>query len=255
MNHFDDIVRELYNHVHVDTSHCLSEFIHSHKVVIFGVGKSFLAAKLSASLANSFGLKWYAVDAMTALHGDIGIVSPTDLIVLVSNSGETTEVLTISEILHNHTRIVMTRNCLSKLAQTADHCIHLPVRNEFSPFGYAPMFSSLLTVLFLNDIIVDIVNAKGLTEEAYTQNHPSGAIGELVRNKNDAWKVTARSNREQNELLPFNMQEARGGVEKDDDITLPSVRQRKRQKKKKTQTGELAFDICEGKSEIKGDTI
>lgn len=161
----------------------LSEICDPHqKVVFFALGKSFHAAKLAVSIANSFGLRWFVIDAANALHGDAGIVGPKDILFFLSNSGSTKEVIKVaSHILFNQNRkISITGNRTSSLAACCDINIELPVASEHSPFGHAPMTSSLFQILFLNELTSRIIRDYQVPASQYQQNHPAGSIGNAI---------------------------------------------------------------------------
>lgn len=152
----------------------------SPKVVFFGLGKSYLAIKTSVAIANSYGLRWYTLDAVSALHGDMGIVGPRDLLVMVSNSGETTEMVTLAHHFRENALISITGKHENPLQHLAMRNFVVPSCGEFSPFDKAPTYSSVAVQLVLNHAICLLVEEKGLSHEAYSNNHPGGVIGEAT---------------------------------------------------------------------------
>lgn len=151
------------------------------KVIVCGLGKSYHSAVLGCSIAQSFSLRWYPLHAGSALHGDVGIVGPRDIVLFVSNSGKTEEIVRVAEHLKGHKRIAVIGRSSSPLERICEKTVFLPVEFEYSPFGLAPMTSSVLQVMFLNQIVCEIVEGHHLPFEVYSNSHPSGTIGELAR--------------------------------------------------------------------------
>lgn len=162
----------------LDFNPLLRKFKSYNKVVFFGLGKSYLACKLSVAIANSYGLKWYLVSAASALHGDMGIVGPRDLVVLVSNSGETSELLALARHFNEHNTLSITSSERNSLADACEDNFVIPIESENSPFGQSPMYSSVAYAMVLNQLTSFIVFERGLSHEHYSNNHPSGTIGE-----------------------------------------------------------------------------
>lgn len=149
----------------------------SRKVVLTGLGKSFLVVQLAARIANSYGLKWYPLDAATAFHGDIGIISPRDTIIFVSKSGETREVVEIAKRTDNNRKISITfspRRNTSLASETIN--INSPI-NERAPHEHAPLTSSIAALCVLHEIIRKA--AAEAYSETYSANHSAGEIGRL----------------------------------------------------------------------------
>ena len=147
------------------------------KIVLMGAGKSYLAALVSTKIANSYGLKWYCIDAYNSLHGDLGIVSPHDLIVAISKSGETRELIQAIRLLDGNEVVSLTfsDNANNRLADLSSINLNIPV-DEQAPHDCAPLNSSVLTQVVLNEVIRRL--ASSVHEESYKNNHAGGAIGE-----------------------------------------------------------------------------
>lgn len=161
----------------------LTEICEPHeKLVFFALGKSYHAAKLAISIANSYGLRWYLVDAANASHGDMGIVGPKDILFFISNSGKTQEVLKVAShpLFNQNRKISITNDKSCPLAHACDINLELKVDAEYSPFGLAPMTSSVYQVLFINELVASIVETYHVSLQQYQQNHPAGSIGESI---------------------------------------------------------------------------
>lgn len=151
------------------------------KVIIIGTGKCFHVANLAAKMADSYGLKWFAIDSGHALHGDIGIISRKDLIIYLSKSGNTEETVSCAKYLgyglgySSNLSVTCTEgNRLQRLCAMNEV---INIKNELSVFGRAPMLSTLMMLIYLYDVINKVVKGAYKSETEYLDKHPAGAIG------------------------------------------------------------------------------
>lgn len=149
------------------------------KVVVLGVGKSGHIARKIASTLASTGTPAFFVHPSEASHGDLGMLSATDCLLLISHSGETPELLAL---LGGFRRlpsplIAMTGEPGSTLAQTAD--IHLDIGRlkEACPLGLAPTSSTTATLVLGDALAVALLRARGFTQEDFAKSHPGGRLG------------------------------------------------------------------------------
>mmetsp|Transcript_15883 Transcript_15883/g.21926 ORF Transcript_15883/g.21926 Transcript_15883/m.21926 type:complete len:324 (-) Transcript_15883:239-1210(-) len=151
-------------------------------VFFSGVGKSgFIAQKISMTLVST-GTKSVFLNPTDALHGDIGIVSEHDLLILLSKSGSTEELLKLipyakakgAKLVGIHSQ----KGC--KLALATDLNVHLPLLRELCPFDLAPVTSTAIQMLWGDTCAVAIMQAKNLTMDEYAMNHPAGRIGKRL---------------------------------------------------------------------------
>ena len=154
------------------------------RVVFCTMGKSAFACRKIVHTARSYGLQWYDLDVCHAFHGDAGIIKRGDLLVLVSKSGETKETIQVSEYFSDWEKIVVCSNAESTLSKTCSNNIIIPIKTEGSPFGYAPMISTVMYSLVLHGILTEVIESKECKVEEYARNHPSGKIGEMIKNDN-----------------------------------------------------------------------
>tara|TARA_R110001599_G_scaffold292803_6_gene496582 strand:+ start:1719 stop:2309 length:591 start_codon:yes stop_codon:yes gene_type:complete len=152
------------------------------RVVFCTMGKSAFACRKIVHTARSYGLQWYDLDVCHAFHGDAGIIKRGDLLVLVSKSGETKETVQVSEYFSDWEKIVVCSNTESTLSKTCNNNIIIPIKVEGSPFGYAPMISTVMYSLVLHGILTEVIKSKDCKVEEYARNHPSGKIGEMIKN-------------------------------------------------------------------------
>lgn len=149
------------------------------RVVVSGVGKSgHIGRKIAATLAST-GTPAFFVHAAEAAHGDLGMITKNDVVIAISNSGTTNELLTIIPILKREGTplIAMTSSPESALAQHADVHLDIGVRQEACPLGLAPTTSTTATLAMGDALAVACLDAKGFKAEDFARSHPGGALG------------------------------------------------------------------------------
>ena len=147
-----------------------------------GVGKSGIIAEKIAMTLISTGTRALYLPAINFLHGDIGGVCEGDVVVLLSKSGQTEELLElVPHLRRKKCRIVaIVSDAEGPLAKTADLCMVLPVEKELCPFDLAPTTSTAVQLLFGDLLAMAIMREKIFSLEDYARNHPSGAIGRKI---------------------------------------------------------------------------
>jgi arabinose-5-phosphate isomerase len=168
---------------HLDVSaseHLLQELFASQGVLFFtGVGKSgFIAQKIAATM-QSTGTKAFFLQPIDALHGDLGMVSNKDLVLILSKSGETEELLQLLPFIRNKGAkiVACTSNGNSRLAHGADRTIILPCIEELCPFNLAPTTSTVVQHLFGDALAIALMELRGFSLDQFAENHPGGLIG------------------------------------------------------------------------------
>jgi arabinose-5-phosphate isomerase len=152
------------------------------QVVLAGVGKSgFIARKIAATL-TSMGTRSVFLHPSDALHGDIGIVSAEDVVVLLSSSGETDEMIAMLPYLKHRTvpLIAIVGNLESTLARQADVALDASVDKEVCPLNLAPTTSTTVALALGDALAVTLMQIKGLTPEDFAVNHPAGQLGKRL---------------------------------------------------------------------------
>lgn len=149
------------------------------KVVVTGMGKSGLICRKIAATLASTGTPAFFLHSSDALHGDLGMVMKGDVILAVSNSGETEEILKIIPHFKRHAlkMIVMTGNPESTLAKAADVILDVSVREEACPMGLAPTASTTATLAMGDALAVVLLETKGFNQEDFAMRHPGGILG------------------------------------------------------------------------------
>ena len=152
------------------------------RVIVVGMGKSgHVGGKIAATLAST-GTPAFFVHPGEASHGDLGMITAEDVVIAVSYSGETDEVVTILPIIKRigATLISMTGKSASTLARAAD--VHLDVRvdEEACPLNLAPTASTTATLAMGDALAVALLETRGFTAEDFALSHPSGSLGKRL---------------------------------------------------------------------------
>jgi arabinose-5-phosphate isomerase len=149
------------------------------RVVAVGMGKSgHIARKIAATLAST-GTPAFYVHPGEASHGDLGMIIDADVVLALSNSGETDEVLTIVPVLRRqgNVLIAMTGRPHSTLARLADVHLDVSVPEEACPLGLAPTSSTSAALVMGDALAVALLDARGFTSEDFARSHPAGSLG------------------------------------------------------------------------------
>jgi arabinose-5-phosphate isomerase len=152
------------------------------RVIVTGMGKpGFIAQKISATLSSTGTPSLYLHPA-EALHGDLGRVTKDDLILALSNSGETEEMTKILPIIKKigATLVAMTGNVKSSLARNADHVINVSVKKEACSLGLAPTTSTTAMLAMGDALAVALLERKGFKEKDFAFYHPGGILGKRL---------------------------------------------------------------------------
>ncbi len=152
------------------------------KVVLTGVGKSGLVARKIAATMTSTGTVAIFLHPSDALHGDLGIVSSGDLVLVLSNSGETDELLAVLPYLkHRGVPVVaIVGNPASSLGRGADAVLDASVEQEACPFNLTPTTSTTVALAVGDALAITLMQAKGITQSDFAINHPSGRLGKRL---------------------------------------------------------------------------
>ncbi len=149
------------------------------RVVVSGIGKSgHIAHKLAATLAST-GTPAFFVHPAEASHGDLGMITPDDVVVMLSNSGETDELMLLTPHLKRQGAkiIALTGNEHSSLAQAADVHLDAAVDAEACPLGLAPTASTTATLALGDALALALLDARGFSVEDFARSHPGGPLG------------------------------------------------------------------------------
>jgi arabinose-5-phosphate isomerase len=153
-----------------------------HKIVVCGVGKSgSIGRKLVATL-NSTGATSVTLNAQDALHGDLGVLNDGDVVILLSYSGETRELVDLLPHLRREmvTLIGITGDLASVLARNSDIVLDVGVQREACPLGLAPTSSTTTMLVLCDALAMVLLNARGFREDDFARNHPGGSLGRAL---------------------------------------------------------------------------
>lgn len=163
------------------------------RVIVSGMGKSgHIGHKIAATLAST-GTPAFFVHAAEASHGDLGMITPKDAVMALSNSGETSELDDLIAYTRRHgiKLIAMTSNRGSTLGQAADLVLALPRAPEACPLGLAPTTSTTLMITLGDALAVTLLERRGFTSEDYKTFHPGGKLGRKLLKVSDVMHTGA----------------------------------------------------------------
>lgn len=151
-------------------------------VYLTGMGKSGIMATNIARMLVSIGLRSMSLSSVDALHGDVGVLRQNDILIMMSRSGQTSELINLIPAIRNKKTylVAIVSNPQGLIAKQADLFIHLPLQKELCPFDLAPTTSSIIQLIFGNTIVSILMRRIGLTREEYAKNHPAGRIGKRL---------------------------------------------------------------------------
>ena len=152
------------------------------RVVVTGMGKSgHIAGKIAATLAST-GTPAFFVHPGEASHGDMGMITASDCVIALSNSGSTHEILTLLPLIKRLgiPLISMTGSDTSELAQAADVHLLASVETEACPLNLAPTSSTTAALVMGDALAIAILEARGFTAEEFAFSHPGGALGKRL---------------------------------------------------------------------------
>jgi len=151
-------------------------------VVVTGVGKSLHVAEKMSAIFASTGTRSIVLNPVQAMHGDLGMVAPRDILLALSFSGESDEILRLVPAVRRHGLkvIALTGQAQSTLAKLADIVLEIPCGAEACPFGMAPTNSTTATMAMGDALAMVLIEARRFDRESYALNHPAGAIGRAL---------------------------------------------------------------------------
>lgn len=149
------------------------------KVVVTGIGKSGIIGQKIAATFASTGTPAFFMHPSEGLHGDLGMLAKNDVVLAISNSGETEELIKILPIIKRmgNSLIVMTGRKKSSLAKAGDVVLDIGVKKEACPLNLAPTASTTTTLALGDALAVALIKMRGFKEEDFAFRHPAGALG------------------------------------------------------------------------------
>ena len=172
------------------------------RIIVLGMGKSgHIGNKIAATLAST-GSPAFFVHPGEASHGDLGMITSEDVVLAISNSGESDEIVTILPIIKrlNVPLIAMTGNADSTISELADVHLNIAIQEEACPLGLATTSSTTATLVMGDALAVSLLEARGFTADDFARSHPGGRLGRRlllhvseVMRSGDAVPVTPES--------------------------------------------------------------
>ncbi|WP_428608110.1 KpsF/GutQ family sugar-phosphate isomerase [Sedimenticola sp.] len=173
-------IQALADRINGDFSHACGFMLNCEgRIVVTGMGKSgHIGSKIAATLAST-GSPAFFVHPGEASHGDLGMITGKDVVLALSNSGETAELLTILPLIKRLgvPLIAMTGNPHSNLAQQSDVHLDVSVKQEACPLNLAPTSSTTATLAMGDALAIALLEARGFTEQDFARSHPGGSLG------------------------------------------------------------------------------
>lgn len=155
-----------------------------HKIIASGLGKNVPICEKFEGTMLSLGLDAQFLHTNTAVHGDMGMVKPGDLVILLTKSGSTDESVYLTELLQKREGVqlwLMSCSDHGMLAERIEHKLIIPLEHEGDPWNIMPNNSTTLFLIVLQTLAMQLVKRMGITLDGFKQNHPGGAIGAKLR--------------------------------------------------------------------------
>jgi arabinose-5-phosphate isomerase len=193
----DDIAKEVFaiesreiamlgDKLTTDFASAVNTILHSRgKLIVSGMGKSGIIGKKIAATMASTGTPSFFLHPGEAYHGDLGMIEPEDIVLLISNSGETDEVLKLIPFLKEQGNIVvaMSGNPHATLAKNSTYHLNISVTKEACPLQLAPTSSTTATLVMGDALAVALMRLRDFKERDFAQFHPGGSLGRRLLSK------------------------------------------------------------------------
>lgn len=179
-------ISDLSNQLTVDFDELVNAILNSTgKLIISGMGKSGIIGKKIAATLASTGTPSFFLHPGEAYHGDLGMIEKEDIVLLLSNSGETDEVLKLIPFLNHQQNITisMTGNPLSTLANNTKYHLNIAVEKEACPLQLAPTSSTTATLAMGDALAIALMESKNFKDEDFAMFHPGGSLGRRLLTK------------------------------------------------------------------------
>ncbi len=171
----EEVVNIIYQKIHLDHG----------KVIISGMGKAGQIGMNIATTLSSTGTPAAFIHPSEAQHGDLGLIQKNDVLILISNSGKTREIIEFQELANqlynNLTVIALTGNLNSPLAKVSDECLFTGNPKEICPLGLTPTTSTTVMTVVGDILVVSIMKKINFSKKDYAKRHHSGYLGEKAK--------------------------------------------------------------------------
>ncbi len=152
------------------------------KIIVTGIGKSALVGMKVAATLNSTGSPSVFMHGSDALHGDMGVVSNKDVVIIISKSGNNRETIELVKNLKKNENVIigLSSNKDSFLAKNSKYLVYTPIKKEACPHNLAPTTSSIIQMLVGDIIAISLMKFKNFDEKSFAKFHPSGSLGKKL---------------------------------------------------------------------------
>lgn len=176
-------IKSLFSSINTDFENTVKAIFQSlGRVVVTGVGKSAIVGQKIVATLNSTGTPAIFMHAADAIHGDLGMIQPKDVVLCISKSGETSEVKVLVPFLKNMGNLIigMVSKENSYLGQRADYILHTPISIEADPNNLAPTASTTAQMVLGDAVATSLLALRGFTPKDFAQFHPGGLLGKQL---------------------------------------------------------------------------
>ena len=178
-----EALEKLKNEINEEFARCIQAIFSSKgRLVVTGIGKSALVAQKIVATLNSTGTSALFMHAADAVHGDMGMIGPDDLLLCLSKSGESPEIKVLIPYIQSmgNPIIAMVSNRQSFLGQRANYLLHIPISKEADPNNLAPTASTTAQMAMGDAMAVALLALRGFTPRDFAKYHPGGALGKQL---------------------------------------------------------------------------
>lgn len=176
-------IEKLAEYIDADFENCVSLLFNAKgRIIVTGIGKSAIIAEKIVATFNSTGSPAIFMHAADAIHGDLGIIQPDDVIICLSKSGNTPEIKVLVPLIHSlgNKIVALVSNTDSYLAQKADFVLKATVENEACPNNLAPTSSTTAQLVIGDALAVCLLKLRGFTPADFARFHPGGSLGKKL---------------------------------------------------------------------------
>jgi arabinose-5-phosphate isomerase len=176
-------IAKLADYIDKDFEKCVSLMFNAKgRIIVTGIGKSAIIAEKIVATLNSTGTPAVFMHAADAIHGDLGIIQPDDIIICLSKSGNTPEIKVLVPLIRNlgNQIVALVSNTESYLAQKADLVLKATVENEACPNNLAPTSSTTAQLVIGDALAVCLLKLRGFTPADFARFHPGGSLGKKL---------------------------------------------------------------------------
>ncbi len=176
-------IDKLADYIDIDFENCVSLLFNAKgRIIVTGIGKSAIIAEKIVATFNSTGSPAIFMHAADAIHGDLGIIQPDDVIICLSKSGNTPEIKVLVPLIHSlgNKIVALVSNTESYLAQKADFVLKATVDNEACPNNLAPTSSTTAQLVIGDALAVCLLKLRGFTPADFARFHPGGSLGKKL---------------------------------------------------------------------------